>query len=85
MIYEKNCLAGIDPTQELVPIVPAVIIPAGGVMVDDHGRAGRRGFVCHWRGELYRLTMGANRMASNSLLECLVYGWSAAEEDITRS
>lgn len=51
-------------------------------MVDDNGRTDVDGLYAI--GEVsYTGLHGANRMASNSLLECLVYGWSAAE-DITR-
>ncbi|WP_123004437.1 FAD-binding protein, partial [Escherichia coli] len=49
----------------------------GGGMVDDHGRTDVEGLYAI--GEVsYTGLHGANRMASNSLLECLVYGWSAA-------
>nr|CBX70795.1 hypothetical protein YEW_IH36330 [Yersinia enterocolitica W22703] len=52
-------------------------------MVDQHGRTDLDGLYAI--GEVsYTGLHGANRMASNSLLECLVYGWSAAEDILLR-
>ena len=79
MIYEKLLGLGLDLTRDPVPIVPAAHYTCGGVMVDEHGRTDVDGLYAI--GEVtYTGLHGANRMASNSLLECLVYGWSAAED-----
>ncbi len=70
--------AGLDPARELVPVSPAAHYMMGGVVVDLHGRSTVEGL--HAIGETSCTGLhGANRLASNSLSECLVWGDRAAE------
>ena len=71
--------AGIDPVLEPIPVTPAAHFHMGGIKVDESGRSSLEGlWVC---GEASCTGLhGANRLASNSLLEALVYGARIAQD-----
>jgi L-aspartate oxidase len=70
--------AGIDPEREMVPVAPAAHYMMGGVATDLNGRASLAGLYAVGECSCTGLH-GANRLASNSLSECFVFGARAAQ------
>jgi L-aspartate oxidase len=78
-VYASCIAAGVDPARDLIPIAPAAHYHMGGVATDGRGRTSLAGL---WAaGEAAATGVhGANRLASNSLLEAVVFGARAAED-----
>jgi L-aspartate oxidase len=82
-IYQRCLRFGIDISQQPIPIVPAAHYTCGGVQVDSCGASQVPQLYVVGEAACTGLH-GANRMASNSLLECLVFGQLASEHILQR-
>lgn len=81
VIYAKSASLGLDLKKDMMPVAPAAHYFCGGVKTDHHGRTGIPNLFCI--GESARTGLhGANRLASNSLLEALVFAHRAFEYTI---
>ena len=78
-VYASCMSAGIDPAKQPIPVAPAAHYHMGGIAVDAHGRTSLKGL---WAGGEVSSTgaHGANRLASNSLLEAVVYAARIADD-----
>ncbi len=78
-VHASCIAAGIDAAKQPIPVAPAAHYHMGGIAVDAHGRTSLKGL---WAGGEVSCTgaHGANRLASNSLLEAVVYAARIAED-----
>ena len=82
-VYAKCLSVGIDITRDLIPVVPAAHYTCGGIKIDEFGRSSIGNL--YSSGECASSGMhGANRLASNSLLESIVFSHRASQDAIEK-
>lgn len=82
-IYSRCLALGIDISKQPIPVVPAVHFTCGGLLTDLHGRTNVGGLYAIGEAACTGLH-GANRLASNSLLECLVFAEAASQDILSK-